>query len=141
MHNLLSAFTARPWRQGMGSTLAFIFRTRAAVTRGMRVSSPASTRQQSIASPIRIRGSRGSQDAEVHVSTAADVSDRAQQQQTKKAGHAAAASSGGGGAGQLRDVDDTHGVGAEAVAAAATPRAAAAVVTVHVTAGQPGDSR
>jgi hypothetical protein len=33
MHNLLSAFTARPWRQGMGSTLAFIFRTRAAATR------------------------------------------------------------------------------------------------------------
>lgn len=62
LENLLSVFAAKPWRNGLSSLVAFVFRTRA-----RRASADVASTCGSSSSAVSSTGSSCSVDAEAHV--------------------------------------------------------------------------
>lgn len=66
LENLLSVFAAKPWRNGLSSLVAFVFRTRAR-SLSRRASADAASACGSSSSAVSSTGSSCSVDAEAHV--------------------------------------------------------------------------
>lgn len=124
LEKLMSAFTARPWRQGLCSTLTFLFRTKAASARRSAVGAAASavgTRGSRSKTEQSREDRRASADATVHVSRSG-----------KPPGHA-----GKGSVGQLQQeqADSTAGQSLDDVEVQASEQV---MVTVQFAPQQPG---